>query len=77
LTVRNAFTHVTDFFHALLGFVSAILIRFPYGSVVALAILIIFLIYESIQKEESTKSYQDILEFVVGWVIGAIIILSL
>jgi len=70
--VRNAFKHITDYFHALLGFVAAVHMLFPYGWTGTLAILIVFIAYESMQKEEPTKSYQDIVEFIVGWLFGMI-----
>jgi len=69
-TVRNAFRHITDLFHALLGFIAAIHMIFPYGWIGTLAILLTFIVYESLQKEDPATSIQDIVEFLVGFAIG-------
>jgi len=70
--VRNAFRHITDCFHALLGFVAAVHMLFPYGWTGTLAILTAFIVYESMQKEDPAASTQDICEFIVGWPFGMI-----
>ena len=71
-TVRNAFRHITDLFHALLGFIAAVHMIFPYGWIGTLAILSAFIVYESLQKEDSATSTQDLVEFIVGWLFGMI-----
>ena len=70
--VRNAFRHITDYFHALLGFIAAVHMLFPYGWIGTLAILLAFTAYESQQKEDPATSTQDIVEFIVGWLFGMI-----
>jgi len=71
-SVRNAFKHITDYFHAALGFVAAVHMIFPYGWTGTLAILLAFIVYESMQKEDPATSTQDIVEFIVGWLFGMI-----
>jgi len=70
--IRNAFKHITDYFHALLGFVAAIHLCFSYGWIGTLAILLAFIVYESRQKESQVETTQDIVEFIVGWLFGTI-----
>jgi len=70
--IRNAFRHITDYFHALLGFVAAVHMLFPYGWIGTLAILLAFTAYESTQKENQAETTQDIVEFIVGWLFGMI-----
>lgn len=71
-TVRNAFRHITDCFHALLGFIAAVHMIFPYGWIGTLAILLTFIVYESMQREDPAETTQDIVEFIVGWLFGMI-----
>lgn len=69
---RSAFKEKWDWFHAFIGFLSAICLLVHYGWISSLLIAVIFLIYESTQKEPPKKSYFDIVEFLVGFIIGLI-----
>ena len=72
LKIKKAFRQITDYFHALLGFIAAIHMLFPYGWTGTLAILTAFIVYESMQKEDPATSTQDIVEFIIGWLFGMI-----
>ena len=72
LKIKKAFKHITDYFHALLGFIAAVHMLFPYGWTGTLTILLAFIVYESMQKEKSITTTQDLVEFIVGWLFGMI-----
>ena len=68
---RNAFTDWTDVLHALVGFACAVLRRFLWP--LALAIILAFVIYEALQAESRVASYEDVTEFITGFIVGLIL----
>ena len=68
----NAFTHWTDALHALVGFACAVLRKVFWP--LALAIALAFVVYEALEAESKTTSYEDLTEFVVGFIVGLILL---
>jgi len=68
---RNAFTDWTDVLHALVGFACAVLRRFFWP--LSLAIVLAFVAYEALEAESRAASYEDITEFITGFIVGLIL----
>jgi len=58
----------TDLFHSILGFISGI---YPPAGII---ILIIFIIYETLDKEKITETIGDFLEYLLGFVLGHLLL---
>jgi len=69
--LSNAFTDWTDVLHALVGFACAVLRKVFWP--LALAIALAFVVYEALEAESRTDSYEDLIEFAVGFMIGVIL----
>ena len=69
--VRKAFTYWTDAVHALIGFSCAVLRKVFWP--LALAMVLAFVVYEALEAESRTDSYEDLIEFAVGFMIGVIL----
>jgi hypothetical protein len=74
---REAFTEISDIFHAFIGFLSAFNLLFPYGWISSLLIALIFFVYEALEGESPLCSYFDLVEFLCGFALGLIVALGL
>jgi len=71
--LENAFNEATDWFHFLLGLLSAIFLCLERPWIyLSILITLAFLFYEARQKESSYVSYSDFVEFIIGFVFGLI-----
>jgi hypothetical protein len=66
---RNAFRRWTDWFHAFVGFVVVVLARLGYW-LTGLIILLVFVVYQSLEAESVEDSYYDLCEMLVGALFG-------
>jgi len=66
---KNAFRRWTDWFHAFVGFVVVVLARLGYW-LAGLVILVVFVVYESLEAESVEDSYFDLVEMLTGALIG-------
>jgi hypothetical protein len=66
---RNAFRRWTDWFHAFVGFVVVVLARLGYW-LTGLLIVVVFVVYESLEAESVEDSYFDLVEMLTGALIG-------
>jgi hypothetical protein len=72
--IRNAFTSLDDYIHALIGFVCGWLAKCPFPvKLSSLAIFLVFMVYQSLEGEEPIESYCDIVEFLVGFTLSLIL----
>ncbi|MCW1308319.1 MAG: hypothetical protein OH337_03865 [Candidatus Parvarchaeota archaeon] len=69
---RNAFRSLDDVWHAVIGFIASTLRRYSYGWIISITITLIFIIYQALEAEEEIESYEDIVEFITGFIIGEI-----
>jgi len=69
---RNAFREAWDWFHFLLGFLSALLLAFPFGWFSSLVLTVVFIVYEALQAESPIDSYMDIIEYLAGAYVGVV-----
>jgi hypothetical protein len=67
----NAFRSPSDVLHAVLGFVCVALRKIAWP--LALAMILAFVVYEALEAESRTDSYEDLIEFAVGFMIGLIL----
>jgi hypothetical protein len=71
---RNAFRSPRDVAHAVLGFVvGAVRVYVPFGRLVALAASVAYIAYESVEAEPPSESYHNIIEFITGYMLAAIL----
>jgi hypothetical protein len=67
--IRNAFTSIDDYLHALIGFICAFLAKYPFPvKLSSLVVFLVFMVYQSLEDEEPIESYCDIVEFLVGFI---------
>jgi hypothetical protein len=66
---RNAFRRWTDWFHAFVGFVVVVLARLGYW-LAGLIILVVFVVYQSLEAETVEESYFDLVQMLVGALFG-------
>jgi hypothetical protein len=72
---RNAFTSWTDIWHAVLGFTCSALRHLPgLWKLLSLTVALIFVVYEALQAEDRVTSYEDLLEFTIGFILGVILL---
>ena len=69
--LSNAFTDPSDVLHAVLGFVCAVLRKIAWP--LALAMILAFVVYEALEAESRLDSYEDLIEFAVGFMMGLIL----
>jgi hypothetical protein len=62
----------TDICHAVLGFLCAICRKLCWWT--ALALFIAFAAYEALQEEPKATTYEDCVEFLVGFALGLILL---
>jgi len=74
--IRNAFTYWTDWLHAILGFIACLINILPYGWIVSIVIILIFVVYQAVEAEAPMESYHDLIEFVVGFMLGLPVLFS-
>ena len=74
--IRNAFTSLSDIFHAILGFIACLVNVLPYGWIVSLIITLIFTVYEALEAETPAESYHDLIEFLVGFALALPLLFS-
>lgn len=67
----NAFRSPTDILHAVLGFACAILRRVFWP--LSLAMILAFVVYEALEAESRLDSYEDLIEFVAGFMLGLVV----
>jgi len=70
MRVLNALKHYTDWIHIILGMLTKVLVIF--SPLLSLLILLTFIVYEALQRESKSESYFDLIEFLVGYIIGDI-----
>ena len=66
---RNAFRRWSDWFHAFVGFVVVVLARLGYW-LAGLLIVVVFVVYQSLEAESVEDSYFDLVEMLTGALIG-------
>jgi hypothetical protein len=66
---KNAFRRWTDWFHAFVGFVVVVLARLGYW-LAGLIILVVFVVYQSLEAETVEESYFDLVQMLVGALFG-------
>jgi hypothetical protein len=69
---RNAFTSWTDIFHAFLGFICAALRG--WWPTFSILVTLTFIVWEAWQAEDRVTSYEDLLEFTIGFILGVILL---
>jgi len=67
LSVKRAFTELSDWFHALLGLAAGALLRLPHGWVFSLLLTLYFVVYQALERQ---ASYEDLVEYLTGYAIG-------
>ena len=77
MSLRNAFRDPYDWLHAALGFAACLINLLPYGWIPSIAIMLTFVVYETLQAEKPIDSYCDILEFLVGCMLAVPVLLFL
>jgi hypothetical protein len=68
----NAFTNWTDVLHAILGLACAMLRRVFWP--LSLVMILAFAVYEALEAESRLDSYEDLVEFMIGSLIGLILL---
>ena len=72
--IRNAFTSLDDYIHALIGFICAFTARYPFPvKLLSITVFLVFMVYQSLENEEPVESYCDIVEFLVGFTLCLIL----
>jgi len=72
---RNAFRRWTDVAHAVMGFiVGAVKVYVPLGWLFAFAASIAYVVYQSVEAEPPSESYHNIIEFITGLALSAILL---
>jgi len=69
MRIKNAFRCWSDWFHAYIGFAVVFLARLGFW-LASVAILVVFVVYESLQAESVESSYFDLVEMLVGALFG-------
>lgn len=65
---RNAFRKWTDWVHFVLGASAGLLLAL--NGLLSLAIILVYLAYQSVERESRFESYCDIVEFLAGYAAG-------
>lgn len=73
LSIRNFFNHAYDIVHFLLGLITYLLLV-CVSNWIALIVFLIFIIYQTLDRETKLESTADILEYFIGFAVGFLII---
>jgi len=70
--IQNMFNRWYDFWHFFLGFVTFFL--YKYFWVFSVLLFVIYLVYQSAEKEPSFQTVRDFMSYLLGFVFGFIIL---
>lgn len=65
---RNAFMEWSDIVHAFFGFISGLTIKFK--PLLSIIFIVIFIVYQALEAETPEQSYQDLVEFITGFIVS-------
>jgi small-conductance mechanosensitive channel len=70
--IQRMFNKWYDFWHFLLGFMTFLM--FKYFWVFSVLLLVIYLVYQSVEKEPTTQTLRDFLSYILGFIFGFIVL---
>ena len=66
--IKTWFPHLTDYIHLAYGIVCGLLLTlFPVASLI---LTLSYMVYQLVEREPITETYNDLIEFLTGFVLG-------